>query len=59
MRASKDYGAAFESDNPGGTQTGNPRPGQQQQRQTQRQQTREGMSANDRIKAGLDARRHR
>lgn len=57
MRASKDYGAAFESNNDGGTQTGNPRPGGQQARQTQRRQDRDSMSANDRIQAGLQARR--
>lgn len=58
MRASKDYGAAFESDSGGGTDTRTgQRPGQGQQRQMQRQQDREGMSSTDRIQAGLQARR--
>lgn len=58
MRASKDYGAAFESDNGGGTQTQTgQRPGQQQQRQMQRQQGREDMSSGDKIAQGLAARR--
>jgi hypothetical protein len=59
MRASKDYGAAFESDNEGGTGTGNPRPGAQHRVQTQRRLDRDNMSANDRIQAGLEARRNR
>lgn len=57
MRASSDYGAAFESDNAGGTQQGNPRPGVHQRRETQRQQSREGLSSTDKIAAGLAARR--
>lgn len=60
MRGSKDYGAAFESDQQGGsgTQTGQ-RPGQAARQGIQRQQSREDMNANDRIAAGLAARRGR
>lgn len=58
MRASKDYGAAFESDAGGGTGgQGVQRPGQQQRQQMQRQQDREGLTPTDRIQAGLARRR--
>lgn len=60
MRGSKDYGAAFESDNGGGTNTrSGQQPGSGQRQQMQRQTNREDMNAGDRIAAGLAARRQR
>lgn len=56
MRGDKDYAAAFESDNGGGTGITR-KPGEQQRQQMNNQQSREDMSPNDRIKAGLEARR--
>lgn len=58
MRGSKDYAAAFESDQQGGSgqQTGQ-RPGTGSARAIASRQDRENMSGTDRIQAGLQARR--
>lgn len=57
MAASKDYGAAFESDNLGGSLNGQRRPGEQAQNQMQRDRSQGERSSTDRISAGLQARR--
>lgn len=57
MKASKDFAGAFESSNLGGSGSQQQRPGQQQRQQMRTQQDRENMTANDRIAAGLAARR--
>lgn len=57
MRGSSDFAMAFESDAKGGSDTRDQRPGQQQRNGIQRQQNRDQMTANDRIQAGLAARR--
>lgn len=56
MQQSKDYAAAFESDQQGGTPPSR-QPGQQQQRQLQRGADTKDMTAAQRIERGLEARR--